>query len=78
LLLIPLSQMLGAFSSSSLIKISCFRRPTGVLLDISTLFNGDLTVVSRPRDFAAILGRAAGEFLGYALVDSRFIGWQRY
>jgi hypothetical protein len=76
LLCLPSRHILWSFPSLTLIKVPCFRHSSTSFHHIATLLRRDLTVVAGPGDFAAVLGGAAWEAVGYALIDSRLIGWE--
>jgi hypothetical protein len=67
--------MLWSFARGTLVEISGFCHSSCSLLNVTTFFWGDLAVVPCPRHFAAVLGRAAGEFVRHGLVDARLDRW---
>lgn len=71
------SNVFRSLTRFALIKVASFCRSTCSLLDVAAFIGRDDPVVSCARYMAAVLGGAAGEFVGDALVNAG-LGGCRY
>ncbi len=66
------SNMFWSLAWLALVEVTGLCGSSCSLLDVTTFFGRDFTVVACSRDFAAVLGCATGEFVGDGLIDAGF------
>lgn len=75
LLSVLFSHILRSLTRLALLEISSLRQASSTLLYATALGLWDVSVVSAAAGVRAVLGCAAWELVGDALVDSGFVGW---
>jgi hypothetical protein len=66
------SDVFWALAWLALVEVAGLCQSSCSLLDVTTFFERDITVVACSRDFAAVFGCAAGELVGDGLIDAGF------